>query len=49
MTTEEISYARLGSEELKPLPQIPYLEDTIFRYFDSKLLILGKRNLPLQD
>lgn len=83
MTTEEIPYARLGSEELKPLPQIPYLEDTsakvskdgcvsfrgrvfnfdmryagiegkiidledtIFGYFDGKLLILGKRDLPV--
>ena len=83
MTTLEVPYARLDSEELKPLPQIPYLEDTtakvskdgcvsfrgrvfnvdmryagikgkiidledtIFGYFDGKLVILGKRDLPV--
>jgi len=83
MTTMEVPYDRLNSEELKDLPQIPYLEDTtakvskdgcvsfrgrvfnvdiryagtegkiidleetIFGYFDGKLVILGKRDLPV--
>jgi len=83
MTTMEIPYNRLGSENLNPLPRIPYLEDTtakvskdgcvafrgrvfnvdmrfagiegkiidledtIFGYFDGKLVILGKRDLPV--
>lgn len=82
-TTMEIPYDRLESENLKPLPLIPYfedttvkvskdgcvafrgrvfnvdmrfagiegkiidLEDTIFGYFDGKLVILGKRDLPV--
>ena len=81
MTTMEVPYDRLNSEELKDLPQIPYLEDTtakvskdgcvsfrgrvfnvdiryagtegkiidleetIFGYFDGKLVILGKREI----
>ena len=82
-TTMEIPYDRLESENLKPLPHIPYFEDTtvkvskdgcisfrgrvfsvdirfagtegkvvdlentIFGYFDGKLVILGKRDLPV--